>query len=86
MTKSNVTKDAEAKTTSAKKQVNCLDCELARLHRYGSNPILAACEARPQEGNIRFPFEVEVASFLRLCKEHVHTDEVKEIEQRRKVA
>lgn len=86
MAKSNLTNQAEAKMQTASKLVNCLDCALARLHRYGNNPVLAACEAHPQMDNERFPFEVVVASFLRICKEHKHTDEVKEIEQRKKAA
>lgn len=86
MAKSKSTKQVEATPKTASKLVNCLDCVLAQLHRYGNNPVLAACEAHPQMDNERFPFEVVMASFLRYCKEHKHTDNVKEIEQRRKVA
>ena len=81
MTKSNSTTIVQTK-----KMVNCLDCALGRLHQYGKDPILAACEAHPQPNNERFPFEIMVASFLRICKEHKHTNEVKEIEHRKKAA
>lgn len=50
--------------------VRCNTCLHAHLHRYDSNPILAACHAKPQPDNERFPFEIEVASILRLCNEY----------------
>ena len=64
--------------------VTCLDCEYSGLHRYDSNPILAACHKKPQPDNVRFPFEVEVASILRLCNEYDKAEGEKTIEQRYK--
>ena len=66
--------------------VTCLTCEHAHLHRYDNNPVLAACRKKPQEGNERFPFEIEIASLLRLCKPYKKSRTTKEIEQRFKKA
>jgi len=66
--------------------VCCLNCKNAILHRYGRNPILAACKAKPQPDNERFPYEVQVACHLRRCSDWVLEEEKKEVEQRSKVA
>lgn len=62
--------------------VACITCLHAHLHRYDSNPILAACHAKPQPGNERFPFVVEVAIFLRLCNDYDHDPREKTVEHR----
>lgn len=64
--------------------VTCMTCKHAALHRYGNDPILAACHCKPQPGNERFPFEVEVASLQRHCKLHLPTTKEKTVEQREK--
>lgn len=51
----------------AKGLVSCMTCKHGSLHRYGNNPILAECKCKPQPGNKRFPYLVEVASTLRKC-------------------
>lgn len=66
------------------KPVCCLDCKHSALHRYGTNPILSACHAQPQPGNERFPYKVEVASFIRICALWKQSTEEKTVEQRRK--
>lgn len=55
------------KETKNNQPACCLTCQLARLHRYGTNPVLAGCTAQPQPGNERFPYRVEVANFVRRC-------------------
>lgn len=62
--------------------VTCMDCKHAALHRYGNDPILAACHCKPQPANERFPFEVEIASVLRLCATYRKDNSPKEVEQR----
>ena len=66
--------------------VTCASCLYGRLHRYGNNPILAACEQKPQQGNVRFPFAVEVASVLRRCSLHKLSPVQKTIEYRKVIA
>ena len=66
--------------------VRCVTCVHGPLHRYGSNPILASCLKKPQEHNERFPYQVEVANCLRSCSMHAEATEVKEVEQRERVA
>ena len=67
---------------TAKKTVTCMDCMKAMLHRYGNNPILAACQAQPQPGNEKFPFAVEVASCQRICVNYIFSDVQKQVIQR----
>ncbi len=64
------------------KAVTCMNCMNAMLHRYGNNPILAACQAKPQPYNEKFPFEVMVAGHLRSCASHVVSDVQKVVIQR----
>lgn len=71
---------------SASKLVRCTNCLHAKLHRYGNNPILAACKCKPQPDNERFPYQVEVASVLRHCSDWKQDTQTKEVELRSKVA
>ena len=71
---------------STSKLVCCLNCVNAQLHRYGCNPILSACMAKPQQDNVRFPFEVVVASFLRKCSSWAESETENVVEQRIKAA
>lgn len=64
--------------------VSCMTCEHSSLHRYDSNPILAACHKKPKENNDRFPFEIEIANVLRHCKPYAKSSKPKEVEQRYK--
>lgn len=83
----NKTITSSNKTTETKyKFVCCLNCLHAELHRYGNNPILAACQAQPQPDNERFPFAVEVARHLRKCSSWKLDTNKKTVEQRSKVA
>lgn len=68
------------------KLVCCLNCLRADLHRYGNNPILAACHAQPQPENERFPYQVEVACHLRRCNDWKLDPNRKPVEQRSKTA
>lgn len=82
------TKRTSTQTAAAtsKKLVCCLNCMHADLHRYGTNPILAACHCKPQHNNERFPYQVEVAWFLRRCDCWKLDPNNKEVEQRNSVA
>lgn len=73
-------------TWAAANLVCCMNCLHAQLHRYGNNPILAACLCQPQPNNERFPYVVEVASPLRKCKSWKLDPNEKEVEQRTRVA
>ena len=88
VTKRNGVAVAQQHTQQAapKHPVCCLNCKNAILHRYGRNPILAACKAKPQPENERFPYEVMVACHLRKCSDWVLEAERKEVELRSKVA
>lgn len=66
--------------------VRCMTCKHGPLHRYGNNPILAACLKQPQSYDERFPYQIEVASTLRHCAMYAEATEVKEVEQRSKAA
>lgn len=68
------------------KLVCCLNCRHALLHRYGNNPVLAACQAKPQHNNDKFPYEVVVAWHLRRCDTWELEPQRKTVEQRSKVA
>ena len=82
------TKTTSSNTSSAAKYklVCCLNCQHAELHRYGNNPILAACHTKPQPNNERFPYQIEVACHLRKCSDWKLEPQKKEVEQRQKVA
>ncbi len=72
MTKTEREKALRAFINEKKEPVNtqlcsCMTCKHALLHRYGTNPVLAACEAKPQPGNAKFPYEVMVASTVWKC-------------------
>ncbi len=68
--------------TNTRKLVCCLNCLNAILHRYGNNPILSGCKAKPQPGNAKFPYAVEVARPLRHCNDHKLSPVHLTIEQR----
>lgn len=76
----------QASTQTTPKVVCCLNCLNALLHRYGNNPILAACKCKPQPDNERFPYVVEVACHLRRCSDWKLDLERKTVEIRSKVA
>ena len=83
----NIRRTAANTTVSvAKGPVCCLNCEHALLHRYGTNPILAACKCQPQQYDERFPYVVEVASYMRHCSNWELATGEKEIEIRSKAA
>lgn len=54
--------------------VRCIDCINAKLIQYDKNPILAECSKKPQPGNVRFPYEISIASSVRMCQMHRHQD------------
>ena len=70
------------RNNSNKEVVCCMDCFWSNLHRYGNNPILAQCTQKPNPGNDRFPYQVEVASAKRVCRDHKHHEGEKFIQQR----
>ena len=77
---------ANAAGVVAKGPVCCMNCEHALLHRYGTNPVLAACKCQPQQYDKRFPYAVEVASCMRHCSMWKESKVEKVIEQRKKAA
>ena len=66
--------------------VCCMDCLWAKLIQYGTNPILAECHKKPNQGNERFPYQREVASSRWICPMWKLDNQVKEIEKREKAA
>ena len=66
--------------------VTCMDCMHGLLHRYGTNPILAACQQKPQPDDAKFPYQVEVASCKRKCAGYEKSNTVKTVEIRIKAA
>lgn len=72
--------------TTNQQKVSCKNCIHAKLHRYGNNPILAACECQPQPYDDKFPFAIEVACVMRNCRKWAYDPVEKEVEQRSKVA
>lgn len=62
--------------------VCCRDCVHAQLLQYDNNPVLAQCLKKPDLFNERFPYDIDVASSMKACRMHLHTDEVKPIEKR----
>ena len=71
---------------TGKQAVCCRTCAHGPLHRYGNDPLLASCLKKPQEYDSRFPYQVEVANCLRSCSMYAEATEVKEVEQRERVA
>ena len=87
MTKSEKDKALKAFLNEKKEKVNtqlcsCMTCKHAMLHRYGANPVLAACEAKPQPGNAKFPYEVMVASTVWICPLYLREEGDKWIQPR----
>ena len=68
------------------KVVCCMDCFWANLIQYDNNPVLAECTKKPNTGNARFPYQVEVASARWICPHYTHQDEEKFIQKRVKAA
>lgn len=66
--------------------VCCMDCLWAYLFRYGTNPVLAQCTKKPNTGDARFPYQVEVASARWICPTYTHQDGEKFIQIRVKAA
>lgn len=66
--------------------VTCMDCMHALLHRYGMNPILSACQQKPQPHDAKFPYQVEVASCKRKCAGYEKSNIVKTVQIRIKAA
>lgn len=77
---------SQTTTPASNKLVSCMNCLRAKLHRYGTNPILSACQCKPQPNNERFPFQIEVASVLRKCSDWKLDSTNKEVELRSKGA
>lgn len=87
MTKSEKEKALRAFINEGKQRANtalcsCMTCLWAQLHRYGTNPVLAACEKKPQPGNKQFPYEVMVASTKWICPTYTKADGEKWIQPR----
>lgn len=76
----------EEKRRNVKIPVTCWTCMHAKLHRWDNNPVLAECHKKPQAFNKRFPFEIEIASVLRLCVSYDETQSENVVEQRYKKA
>lgn len=66
--------------------VTCMECMHALLHRYGMNPILSACQQKPQPHDAKFPYQVEVASCKRKCAGYEKSNIVKTVQIRVKAA
>ena len=64
------------------KMCSCMTCAHSMLHRYGSNPILAACQQKPPPGNAKFPYEVMVASTIWICPQYTEADGDKWVQPR----
>lgn len=60
----------------------CRDCKHAHLIQYGNNPVLAECTLKPQHGNERFPYAIDVASSPRYCNLFTQRTGAEEIEHR----
>ena len=91
MTKSERERALRAFVNDQKEKVNtkpgsCMTCLYAQLHRYENNPVLAACEKKPQPGNAKFPYEVMVASPVWVCPSYKQADGEKWIQPRVKTA
>lgn len=83
MTKSNCKKFVKEKEEKRNTEVVCcMDCFWAILFRYGNNPVLAQCTKKPNDGNVKFPYQVEVASARWICPLYKHQDGDKFIQQR----
>lgn len=87
MTKTEKEKALKAFVNARKEPVNtqlcsCMTCKSSMLHRYGTNPILAACQKKPQPGNAKFPYEVMVAKVMWICPLYVREEGDKWIQPR----
>ena len=70
----------KTKTEGRKKTAGpccCKDCRWAELLQYGNDPLLAECRRKPQPGNVRFPYEREVARAIRTCAMYEYEDEAR---------
>lgn len=72
----------EQKETVNTKPCSCMTCKHSMLHRYGNNPVLAACEKKPQPDNAKFPYEVMVASTVWVCPKYAEAEGDKWIQPR----
>lgn len=72
----------ERKPKTNAKLCSCMTCKYSMLHRYGSNPVLAACEKKPQPGNAKFPYEVMVANTVWICPKYAEAEGEKWIQPR----
>ena len=72
----------EQKPKTNTKLCNCMTCIWAQLHQYGTNPVLAACEKKPQPGNAKFPYEVMVAEPMWICPTYTQAEGEKWIQPR----
>lgn len=70
--------------SSSKVLVCCRVCLHSVLFRYDNNPILAECHKKPNFGNEKFPFDVDVASTKRICRKFSASMVEKPVEQRTK--
>ena len=64
------------------KPCSCMTCAHSMLHRYGSNPVLAACQKKPQPYDAKFPYEVFVASMVWVCPRYAEATSDKWIQPR----
>ena len=78
----NTNKTVDTSDNTNKDVVCCMDCFWANLFRYDNNPILSQCTKKPNPGNERFPYQVEVASTRWVCPLYKHQDGDKFIQQR----
>lgn len=86
MSKTKTKAQVEAKT-SKQAMVCCMTCLHSLLHRYDNNPVLAACQKKPNMTGLnaeRFPFEVDVAITMKRCELYDHEAGNKVIELRKK--
>lgn len=65
------------------KVVCCLSCFWANLIQYGTNPVLAECRKKPNDGDQRFPYQVEVASAQQICRTYRYQPESEKTIQKR---
>lgn len=75
-------KSNKTTTDTKKKACCCRQCAHAHLVQYGNNPVIAECTKKPNEGNSRFPYAVDVASSLKYCEMFHQRTTPEEIEHR----
>jgi hypothetical protein len=73
---------SSTRQTANTKLCSCMTCAHSMLHRYGDNPILAACGQKPQPGNVKFPYEVMVASAVWACPNYKQAEGEKWVQPR----